>query len=140
MLVAALQQGSRRGDIFHLLSAQVPMNVKTLFVSAVIAIAVVAVYKQQQGGQGVSGNSHVATPAAIQIYTASYCGVCAEAKAYMNQRGIEYTEYDIEKDEARHRELDALGAKGIPYIVMKGAAMEGFDAYKFETMRRNAGI
>lgn len=76
-----------------------------------------------------------AAAAEIEIYTASYCGECKRAKAYMHEKGIAFDERDVEKDIDRRREFYARGGKAIPYIVVRGQAMHGFDAEQFERLR-----
>jgi glutaredoxin len=73
--------------------------------------------------------------AEIEIYTTSYCGICKAAKSYMTERGIAYTEYDVEADIDRRREFYKLGGKGVPLIFVRGQRMEGFDVREFERLR-----
>lgn len=101
---------------------------------AVIALAVVAAFGSSQ--RWFSGIPHRTTPpgvsspsdAAIDIYTTSTCGYCHQAKAYMDQRHIAYTEYDIERDPARFRDFRKLGGQGTPLIVVGGEVLHGFEA------------
>jgi mycoredoxin len=39
-------------------------------------------------------------PAQVTMYTTSWCGYCARLKHGLTQAGIEYTEVDIERDDA----------------------------------------
>lgn len=78
----------------------------------------------------------VAAAAEIEIYTASYCGECKRAKAYMHEKEIAFDERDVEKDIDRRREFYARGGKAIPYILVRGQAMHGFDVEQFERLRR----
>lgn len=77
----------------------------------------------------------LAAPEDIAIYTASYCGECKRAKAYLRQNGIAFEEHDIEKDIERRREFYARGGKVIPYLFVRGQAMHGFNAEQFERLR-----
>jgi glutaredoxin len=71
----------------------------------------------------------------IEIYTTTVCPYCKEAKAYMDARGIEYLEKDVEHDMDLRRELRARGGRGVPYLFVYGEPMRGFDAARFETLR-----
>lgn len=73
-------------------------------------------------------SQEVAAPTGISIYTTSTCGYCHDAKAYMDQRRIAYTEYDVEHDIDRRRQFYALGGQGTPLIVVKGEILHGFEA------------
>lgn len=46
------------------------------------------------------------------------------------------TEYDIEKDAQARREYDALGARGVPVILVGKKRMNGFSAAGFEKLYR----
>ncbi len=73
----------------------------------------------------------------IRIYTAAYCGECLKAKAYMQARRIDFVEYDVQKNSDFLRDFYAQGGKGIPYLIVKGRAMHGFDVAEFEHLRSN---
>jgi len=76
-----------------------------------------------------------AVAAEIEIYTASFCSECKRAKNYMESKGIGYSECDIEKNIDKRREFYARSGKVIPLIFVRGQAMHGFDAQRFEALR-----
>ncbi|RBY74334.1 glutaredoxin-like protein [Geodermatophilus sp. TF02-6] len=41
-----------------------------------------------------------ASPAAVTMYTTTWCGYCMRLKKLMQREGIEYAEVDIERDSA----------------------------------------
>lgn len=64
----------------------------------------------------------------ITIYSAVWCGFCHMAKDYLEKKGIEFTEKDIEKDTAFAKEaVDKSGQMGIPVIDINGTIIVGFD-------------
>lgn len=69
----------------------------------------------------------------ITMYSASWCGVCRKARAFMDAEGIAYVEKDIEKDPGAQAELrkkaQAAGiqANGVPVFDIGGKLMSGFD-------------
>lgn len=71
----------------------------------------------------------------IEIYSASYCGECKRAKAYMKAKGIKFVDYDIEKDLDKRGEFYARGGRGIPLLIIRGEMMQGFDEQLFEYLR-----
>ena len=76
-----------------------------------------------------------APPAAdgVVVYGTSWCAVCAEARAWLDARGVVYTAYDVDRDAAAAiaaaDTLDALGvtADRVPVIDVAGRVVVGFD-------------
>jgi glutaredoxin-like YruB-family protein len=63
----------------------------------------------------------------VELYVTSWCGYCRKAERYLNQKGIPYMAYDIEKDEGakrRYRELGGTG--GVPLIQIGANQIKGF--------------
>lgn len=68
----------------------------------------------------------------VDIYTASWCGYCRQAKAFMNANGVSYEEHDVEasQDDARvMRRLNPGG--GLPTIAIDGQVTVGFSERSF---------
>jgi len=69
-------------------------------------------------------------PAAkVEIYTKLYCGFCSRAKRLLDEKGVDYTEYDItmggpDKAEMLRRKPDA---RTVPQIFIDGDAIGGSD-------------
>lgn len=69
----------------------------------------------------------------IIIYTTSWCGVCAQLRKYLRQKGISFTEKDIEKDPSAQSEMLAklknagLKGSGVPVIDLYGEIIVGFN-------------
>lgn len=71
----------------------------------------------------------------VEIYTATYCGFCHKAKALLDQKGIEYTEYDVTNDQVGREEMTKRtnGAKTIPQIFINNEYIGGCDdLYRLE--------
>jgi len=67
----------------------------------------------------------------VVMYTTSWCGYCAKARKYFTQNKISFVEYDIERDLRAKKRYDALGAKGVPVILVGRARMNGFSESGF---------
>jgi glutaredoxin 3 len=54
----------------------------------------------------------------VEIYTWRYCPFCIRAKALLEQKGVEYTEYAIDGDEAAREKMieRANGRRSLPQI------------------------
>ena len=61
-------------------------------------------------------------PNPIELYTASGCPYCAAAREDLEWRGIDFVEYDVERDrEAYERMLDLTGGnRTVPVIIEEG--------------------
>jgi glutaredoxin len=72
----------------------------------------------------------------IEIYTLKSCPACRAAIAYMDKRGLEYTNRDIQEEpEAREEYLEKTDGKdGVPVIDIAGEIMQGWDQRHFETL------
>lgn len=68
----------------------------------------------------------------VVMYATSWCGYCAKARKYFNQKGIRFLEYDIEKDKRAKKRYDAIGGSGVPVIFIGKQRMNGFSVGGFE--------
>lgn len=67
--------------------------------------------------------------AKVEIYTKSWCGYCARAKALLGNKGVAFDEYDIDADRDRRAEMiqRANGGSSVPQIFIDGAHIGGSD-------------
>lgn len=70
----------------------------------------------------------------VVMYTTSWCGVCTKARSYMQRNGINFKEFDIEKNSNAHSKFKKLGGKGVPLIMVGNSKMSGFSASRLESM------
>ncbi|HEX2870873.1 MAG TPA: glutaredoxin domain-containing protein [Polyangiaceae bacterium] len=60
-----------------------------------------------------------ATP--IVMYSASWCGVCRKAKAFLSANGLQYREIDADETPGGWDKIAALsGQRGVPLIIVDG--------------------
>lgn len=65
----------------------------------------------------------------VEIFTRPGCGDCAEAKAFLAQRGIAFTEYDVSADEAAlERLVIELQSRQLATLVIDGEVFRVFAA------------
>lgn len=79
-----------------------------------------------------------ATPPGVLLYGTSWCGYCKQAKAFMQKKGIAFTEYDIEHDARAKQAFDAMGGGGVPVIVVGQQRMNGFNEAGLERLLAQA--
>lgn len=67
--------------------------------------------------------------AKVEIYTKMFCGFCHRAKRMLDEKGVEYTEYDISMDGAKRDEMQSRkpDARTVPQIFIDGRAIGGSD-------------
>jgi glutaredoxin 3 len=71
----------------------------------------------------------------VVVYTAPTCGYCRQAKQYLTQRGIPFTEYDVAADPRAAQEMVRLsGQRGVPVIVIDGQVVVGFDRLRVDLL------
>ncbi len=75
-------------------------------------------------------------PRQVIMYSAEWCGFCKKAKAYFKQKGIAYSERDIDKSTQAKKEYQSLGGGGIPLILVgnkRGTQrLSGFSTARFD--------
>ncbi len=64
----------------------------------------------------------------VTVYTTPTCGFCHQVKAYLNQRGVPFTEYDVSRDPQAAAEMVRLsGQQGVPVVLIDGQVVVGFN-------------
>lgn len=81
----------------------------------------------------------------ITVYTTAWCGVCKQAKAFLQQRNVQFVERDVERDDQAAAELGAKAKRagvmpqGVPVIDVYGELMLGFDPERLLAMLAKHG-
>jgi glutaredoxin 3 len=71
----------------------------------------------------------------VKIYTAPGCPFCFLVKEYFKEKGINFEEIDVSKDEKAAREMmDKSGQIGVPVIEIDEQIVVGFDREKIEKL------
>lgn len=70
----------------------------------------------------------------VVMYSASWCGVCKKAKRYFAEKGIPYTEYDVENSREGKSAFKSLSGKSVPVILVGNRRMNGFSIDGFEKL------
>ncbi len=91
-----------------------------------------AVAKSAPPDAAASGNHEVV------IYTTSWCGWCKKTRAWLDTKGIDYENRDVEENAAWAEEIhDLTGSGGVPVIVIDGEVIKGFDQAQMEKLLRS---
>ncbi len=73
----------------------------------------------------------------IRLFTATWCGYCTKAKAYLGQRGIAYQEYDIDTPAGKQAFAQAGTGTGIPLLLWKEKRQQGFSKAGYDALFDN---
>src|SRR6266481_4636035 len=85
------------------------------------------------GPPEVSNTDEQATFGVVMLST-SWCGVCKQARAWLTQKGVVFTEYDVERNETGKSEYRRLKGQGVPIFLVGNQRMDGFSPGRLETM------
>ncbi|MFJ7883713.1 glutaredoxin family protein [Pseudomonas sp. NPDC096917] len=65
--------------------------------------------------------------ARVVLYSTPWCGYCKATRRFLDQKGIAFKEFDIEKDPAARQAYEALGGRGIPILDVNGTLLRDFN-------------
>ena len=74
----------------------------------------------------------VASREGVVLYSATWCGYCTKAKAYLVGKGISYQEIDIDTDDGKAAFAQAGGGKGVPLLLVGGKRAQGFSIAAYD--------
>ena len=67
-------------------------------------------------------------PEKIRLFVKPWCGWCEEAKDWLNERGVEYQEFDVTNDRRARDEMHQLSGQTLaPVIEADGEILADFD-------------
>lgn len=70
----------------------------------------------------------------VVMYSTRWCGYCKQARAYFKDKGIRFSELDIEQSPDARRAYDRLGGSGVPLILVGEQRMSGFSVKRFSRL------
>ena len=69
----------------------------------------------------------------IELFVTSWCKYCKKAMAFLDNRGVSYRSYDIEKDAKAYERMKKLtSSKGLPFAVINGKKVQGWSKKSYE--------
>ena len=64
----------------------------------------------------------------VIVYTATWCGFCHAVKDYLDKKGVQYEDRDVDSNPTWGQEaVDKSGQRGIPVVDIDGKIVVGFD-------------
>lgn len=95
---------------------------------AVAAILIFVLWRLLAGGGEDVSASDIAPGHDVVIFTAPWCGFCDKARAYLDRRGVDFREIDIEGSSRARRQFNEVGGRGIPLTFIGDERIAGFSA------------
>ena len=97
-----------------------------------LVLLVVVIYQNWGKIERVFNPSQMASEqvranAKVVLYATDWCGYCKQTKRFLDQKGIAFKEFDIEKDAEARKAYEALGGGGIPILDVNGTLIRGYD-------------
>ena len=68
--------------------------------------------------------------ARVVLYSTEWCGYCKQIRRFLDQKGIPYQAFDIDKDAAARKAYEALGGGGIPFVDVNGTLIRDYSPEK----------
>ena len=67
--------------------------------------------------------------AAVMVYSKDYCPYCVRAKQLLKHKGVEFTEYQVDRDQEKYREMlqKSNGGRTVPQIFIGDTYVGGCD-------------
>lgn len=73
----------------------------------------------------------------VTLFTASWCGYCKQAKAYLASQGINYREVDIETENGMVEFSQAGGNGSVPLLIAGKESVLGFSSEAYDAILKN---
>lgn len=87
-----------------------------------------SISKVSPGREKLYEKTHYSAPvkrSGVEIYVTDWCGYCRKLEEFLDQQGIAYTSFDIEKDKSAKRRHAALGS-GVPITRVGTKIISGY--------------
>ncbi|MGA7827180.1 MAG: glutaredoxin family protein [Geobacteraceae bacterium] len=63
----------------------------------------------------------------VELFVTSWCGYCKMLEDLLDKKGIPYTTYDVEKDDAAAKTFHELRGRGVPLVRVGSKVVYGYD-------------
>lgn len=64
----------------------------------------------------------------VEVYSTAFCPYCSRARHLLEKKGIEFTEYRVDKDLDLRTEMESRSQRtSVPQIFIQGRHIGGFD-------------
>ena len=93
-----------------------------------------ATSKPAQADNTKPTNNSRANAGQVTLFTASWCGYCKQAKAYLASQSINYREVDIETQDGLAEFSQAGGSGAVPLLIAGRESLQGFSPEAYDDL------
>jgi glutaredoxin len=68
------------------------------------------------------------------FFMAQWCGYCKQAKRYLAEKSIRYSEYDIDTPEGMRAFIEAGEVRGVPVMLWSGQRVQGYSKAAYDAL------
>lgn len=69
----------------------------------------------------------------VVVYSTPTCPYCDKLKSYLDQKGVDYTDYNVAQNRDKAKEMiQKTGQRGVPVSEINGETIVGFDQGKVD--------
>ena len=69
----------------------------------------------------------------VVVYSTPTCPYCDKLKSYLDQKGVDYTDYNVASNKEKAKEMiQKTGQRGVPVSEVNGEVIIGFDQDKVD--------
>jgi len=79
-------------------------------------------------------------PPRITLYSAPACSFCRQARAFLQSHKLHFQEFDVQRSSKARRQLERMGVRGVPVIMVGNQRLDGFQAGKLRQVLSRAGF
>ncbi len=79
-------------------------------------------------------------PPRITLYSTPACSYCQQARLFLKAHKLRFQEFDVQRSGKARRQLERMGARGVPVIMVGNQRLEGFQAGKLRQALSRAGV
>ncbi len=70
----------------------------------------------------------------VAVFTSNTCPHCVTAKEYLLEKGVEFTERNVQEDPSARKELMQKGIMAVPVVQIEEEMIVGFDKDKINSL------
>ncbi len=70
----------------------------------------------------------------ITLYSSRGCTHCRQARRYLQQAGLRFREFDVQRDPRALKAFTQLGGRGVPLIMIGEQRIDGFDKRRLDRL------
>lgn len=75
----------------------------------------------------------------LTLYSTARCAHCRQLKQWLQQRGLRFQEFDIQRNARAQKDFARLGARGVPVLLIGDQRVDGFNPKQLEKLLGGKG-